>query len=134
MSSGKQKRARLLARRRDRRERAAREKRMPPINPQRRSGSMLVNRLLLAAYSSYDVPEFVRDAYYYDHHFICRDCGVVQVWTAAQQQWWYETAKGGVFTRAVRCLNCRRAHRAARQKSLAGARSCAGAAYGGKGA
>jgi hypothetical protein len=29
-----------------------------------------------------------------------------------QQKWWYETAKGDVFTKAVRCRACRTKERA----------------------
>lgn len=31
-------------------------------------------------------------AFYEDRDFVCRDCGVAQTWTAAQQKWWYEDA------------------------------------------
>jgi Probable zinc-ribbon domain len=30
------------------------------------------------------------------------------VWTAANQKWWYEEAKGKIATRANRCGACRR--------------------------
>ena len=51
--------------------------------------------------------------YYQDYEFNCVDCGVPQVWTAEQQQWWYEVAKGPIFSVAIRCLACRKARRAA---------------------
>ena len=47
--------------------------------------------------------------YYEDREFTCIDCGQVEVWTAKDQQWWYETAKGSIFTSARRCLTCRNA-------------------------
>jgi hypothetical protein len=50
--------------------------------------------------------------YYEDLPFICRDCGSEQVWTAQQQQWWYEVAKGPIYSTAVRCRACRQARRA----------------------
>jgi len=33
------------------------------------------------------------------------------VWTAEQQKWWYEVAKGPIFSVAVRCRECRKALR-----------------------
>lgn len=52
--------------------------------------------------------------YYDDHPFVCVDCGAEEVWTAKQQQWWFEVVKGHVYSRAIRCLACRRARRAER--------------------
>jgi hypothetical protein len=54
--------------------------------------------------------------YYLDMSFTCRDCGEEQVWTAKQQKWWYEIALGPIDSRAVRCLPCRRARRAANDR------------------
>lgn len=51
--------------------------------------------------------------YYEDAEFRCRDCGKLEVWTAEQQRWWYEVAKGPVQSKAVRCGPCRAARRAA---------------------
>lgn len=62
--------------------------------------------------------------YYEDRGFTCRDCGSAQVWTAAQQQWWYEVAKGSIDSVAIRCRDCRHAERervaAAREAQRAG--------------
>ena len=74
-------------------------------------GSALVNPELLAADGRYVPPDFVARGYYLDRPFDCRDCGKTELWTATQQKWWYETAKGGVRTRAVRCRPCRRRER-----------------------
>lgn len=52
--------------------------------------------------------------YYEDTPFTCVDCGKEEVWTAEQQKWWYEVAKGPIYSRAVRCRDCRRARRAER--------------------
>ena len=30
-----------------------------------------------------------------------------EAWTATQQQWWFEIAKGDVWTTAIRCRPCR---------------------------
>ncbi len=49
--------------------------------------------------------------YYEDKEFTCRDCGRVELWTAKQQQWWYEVAKGAIYSTAVRCRACRRTRR-----------------------
>lgn len=50
---------------------------------------------------------------YRDAEFTCVDCGVVETWTAQQQKWWYETAKGPIQSRAIRCRECRRKRSAA---------------------
>lgn len=42
-----------------------------------------------------------------DKAFVCKDCGVAQNWTAAQQKWWYEEAGGYFFATAIRCRECR---------------------------
>jgi RNA 3'-terminal phosphate cyclase (ATP) len=49
---------------------------------------------------------------YADCAFICRDCQSSEVWTAAQQKWWFEVAHGARGTRAVRCRPCRAMERA----------------------
>jgi hypothetical protein len=47
-----------------------------------------------------------------------------EIWTAAQQRWWYEVARGEVWTTAVRCRAGRQRERArktgARRVYLAG--------------
>ena len=48
-----------------------------------------------------------RPRYYADYSFACIACGKTEVWTAAQQQWWYEVAKGKIASRANRCRECR---------------------------
>jgi hypothetical protein len=73
-----------------------------------------VNPELLRPYNSYGVPVFVSLGYYVDYAFVCRDCGRDQVWRAAQQKWWYEIAKGQVYSMAVRCRSCRAKDRQAR--------------------
>lgn len=66
----------------------------------------------LAPYNSYGEPEFVRRGYYQDQPFVCVDCGAPGVWTAQQQKWWYEVAKGNVWSHAIRCPDCRAYRRA----------------------
>ena len=46
--------------------------------------------------------------FYVDRPFVCRDCGESQVWTAKQQKWWYEIAKGHINSVAIRCRPCRK--------------------------
>jgi hypothetical protein len=53
--------------------------------------------------------------YYEDLRFTCVDCGCEEVWTASQQKWWYEVAKGSIYARAVRCGACRRRQRESQQ-------------------
>ena len=59
-----------------------------------------------APHNSYDPPQ-----YYVDEPFTCVDCGLKEVWTAEQQKWYYEVAKGPIYGRAVRCRECRRKRR-----------------------
>lgn len=82
-------------------------------------GRALVNEALLVWPNSYsdDKPGFLIRGYYRDEAFTCRDCGCEEVWTATRQKWWYEVAKGGIFTKAIRCRACRRKHREHRAKS-----------------
>ena len=49
--------------------------------------------------------------FYEDVPFTCQDCGSQEVWTAEQQKWWYEVAKGSIYSMAVRCRRCRQARR-----------------------
>ena len=45
--------------------------------------------------------------FYVDVKFKCQDCGSEEVWTAQQQKWFYEVAKGSLHATAVRCRDCR---------------------------
>lgn len=106
MKSGKQRRAELDAKKRDRAEKlkAERSTRTTVVR-------VLVVRSALAPHRSYSDPDFVQRGYYENKRFMCVDCGKAEVWTAAQQKWWYEVAKGNVFTTARRCRACRRRER-----------------------
>jgi hypothetical protein len=57
--------------------------------------------------------------FYVDKSFICRDCGSSQVWTALQQKWWYEVAKGNINSTAVRCRSCRQKLRLIKENNQA---------------
>lgn len=54
--------------------------------------------------------------FYIDKEFVCIECSASEVWTARQQKWWYEIAKGNFETTAVRCRACR--DRRKREKEL----------------
>lgn len=70
-------------------------------------GAVLADHAALAHNTTYGLLPNL----YLDTAFICRDCGAEQVWTAKQQKWWYEVAKGNIDTRAVRCRPCRKIER-----------------------
>jgi predicted RNA-binding Zn-ribbon protein involved in translation (DUF1610 family) len=72
---------------------------------------VLVNPSLLGPNVSYGLPAYVKRGYYDDIPFTCKDCGKQEVWKATQQKWWYEIAKGDLWTTAVRCRACRRVER-----------------------
>lgn len=46
--------------------------------------------------------------YYRDTLFTCRDCGEQELWTAKQQQRWYEEQGGEIEAIAICCRACRR--------------------------
>jgi hypothetical protein len=52
---------------------------------------------------SYDPPPL----WYVDKEFRCVDCGKEETWTASQQKWYYEEAKGTLYATAKRCHECR---------------------------
>jgi hypothetical protein len=49
--------------------------------------------------------------WYEDKSFKCKQCGRRETWTARQQQWWYEIAKGEIETTAILCRACRQKKR-----------------------
>jgi hypothetical protein len=69
-------------------------------------------------------PDTTYPRFYANLAFQCRDCGSDEVWTARQQKWWYETAKGLLGSVAIRCRSCRRKEReraaAVREAHMAG--------------
>jgi Probable zinc-ribbon domain len=76
-----------------------------------------VNRARLAPHGMYIEPDFVVRGCYVDESFVCQQCGAPEVWTAAQQKWWYEVAKGNVFSTARLCRPCRQRERAQREQA-----------------
>jgi putative zinc ribbon protein len=110
MKSGKQRRQEISARRKK-----LKLKHAVMAKPLERtplpSRLIPVNEALLAPNNSYGAPEFVGRGYYVDRPFRCVDCGKEEIWTGTQQKWWYEVAKGFVYSTAVRCRICRRKKR-----------------------
>lgn len=70
-------------------------------------GAVLANPSQQVPNNSYSPPPL----YYEDKPFTCVVCGRQEVWTAEQQKWYYELAKGSLFATAVRCRACRRTRR-----------------------
>lgn len=68
----------------------------------------------MAPFNSYGPPDFVQRGYYLDKPFTCETCGKRELWTAAQQKWWYEVAKGQIFSVAKHCRACRKSEQARR--------------------
>lgn len=112
MSSNKQRREELKAERELKRQKLASEKKQRKFNRLEKEGAVC-DPTQLTTDGSYDRPDYVGRGYYIDIPFTCKDCGKEEIWTAPQQKWWYEVAKGGVWTTARRCRDCRRI---ARQK------------------
>lgn len=121
MKSSKQKRAELKLERKaksEKRKLRARATRFPigssaPVSV----GEAPCNPTALAPSNSYGTPDFVRRGYYIDMAFTCKGCGKHEVWTATQQKWWYEVAKGGQDKIAVRCRPCRAKERARKNEA-----------------
>ncbi len=111
MKSGKQRRAEI---------RAARLRRAHERHPLSPGAHVQVDPAQLAPDNSCGVPDFVRRGWYVNLAFRCVDCGAHGVWTAQRQRWWYEVAKGGVWTTARRCRECRARRRAQREASRVG--------------
>jgi hypothetical protein len=114
MKSGKQRRAEISAKRKQRAAHREPQGKLPEPAPCR---MIPVNASLLAPNNSYGAPDFVRRGYYIDLPFRCVDCGTEEIWTGTQQKWWYEVAKGFVYSTAIRCRSCRRKKRARRDEA-----------------
>jgi hypothetical protein len=84
-------------------EREAEQAEAPPVEP----------RAVIVADASQQAPNNSHSgrSYYQDQPFVCVDCGKAEVWTARQQKWWYEVAKGSIYSTAKRCRACRKRRR-----------------------
>jgi Probable zinc-ribbon domain len=119
MKSGKQRKEEIKAKRLVRLAKYVEAGKNSPLDAIR-FGAVAADHTRLRPHNSYDaLPEF-----YMDCAFVCKDCGSSELWTAKQQKWWYEIAKGPFGSRAVRCKPCRAIERAradeARRVSLEG--------------
>jgi Probable zinc-ribbon domain len=116
MKSGKQRRAEIKTKQKQReaKKRSLAAARQPTPRP---LGIAPVNESLLAPYKSYGAPGFVMRGYYQDVRFRCQSCGMEETWTAAQQKWWYEVAKGYVYSTAKLCRACRKKEQARRAEA-----------------
>ncbi|MBR0937264.1 zinc-ribbon domain containing protein [Bradyrhizobium jicamae] len=124
MKSNKQKRSEISARKAAKREKqeilavqAAREARLEFRRLARSRGELPVDTAKLSPNNSYSIPAFVARGTYAPIEFACKQCGKVETWTAEQQKWWYEVAKGDVFTTAIMCRPCRRKERSRRDEA-----------------
>lgn len=124
MKSGKQRRIELKAHKKARKTKlenqklAAREaEKLAALERAGSHGGVIVDLTALAPNNSHGEPDFVKRKYYLDQPFNCAGCNSQEVWTAAQQKWWYEVAKGGLFTIAKFCRNCRRQEQARRAEA-----------------
>jgi hypothetical protein len=116
LASGRQKRTAIQARRAKRRTAADLEK-APRLLQRLTAGTAPVDKAKLAPANSYGEPEFARRGFYVDMAFACENCGREQVWTATQQKWWYEVAKGFIYSTAKLCRACRALVRAKKEQS-----------------
>ena len=125
MKSGKQRRAEIVAQRKRRKVKKT-QKENQVVRGLLLDTTAPVNEASLAPNNSYGAPDFVYRGFYRDLPFTCKDCGQEEVWRATQQKWWYEVAKGFVYSTATRCRPCRRKERerksAARSVHLDGMR------------
>jgi hypothetical protein len=116
MKSGKQRRAELKTKRIQRKAKQQSLMTRPQLTP-RPLGTAPVNEDSLAPYKSYGAPGYVMRGYYQDVPFRCQGCGKEETWTAAQQKWWYEVAKGYVYSTAKLCRPCRKKAQARRAEA-----------------
>ena len=125
MKSNKQKRFELKARKAAKREKEeilvatkVREVRVEALRAALARGELPVEPSKLnPAGCSYSIPAFVERGTYAPIAFTCKMCGKRETWTAHQQKWWYETAKGDVFSTATMCRPCRAKERARRNEA-----------------
>jgi Probable zinc-ribbon domain len=113
MKSGRQRRAEILQRR-QKRARIAKRTTVAPWRDLDRvpPGALPADPARLAHDGTYGP----RPRFYVDWPFTCVDCGKEEVWSAADQKWWYEVACGKIASRANRCRDCRRKRRLRRSQ------------------
>ena len=84
----------------------------PPLPP----GALLADVSQQVPNNSYSG----QPTFYVNVDFVCIGCGRKETWTAQQQKWYYEVAKGSLHGGANRCRGCRAKFRAL--KALSGRR------------
>ena len=103
MKSGKQRRQEIKEKRRKKAEALIKVDAYSDIANMPQVGAIQADHKQLEHVNTYGfLPNF-----YVDKPFVCRDCGAKEIWTAKQQKWWYEVAKGHIDSTAVRCRRCR---------------------------
>lgn len=102
--SGRQRRLEIRERRRQRALAATHLSTAADATRRWAEGAVAANAAELAHNNTYGILPL----FYVDLAFTCRDCGSAELWTAKQQKWWYEEAKGNINSIAVRCRPCRR--------------------------
>src|SRR5687767_12111080 len=108
MSSSKQKRQKLKL---TRAERKAELERVELLTCIKKGTIIAVNRSKVFSRSVLPkIPD-----YYQDTWFTCKDCGEQDLWTAKQQQRWYEEQGGEIEAVAIRCRACRRKEKLRRE-------------------
>lgn len=107
-TSNKQKRAALQQGRNAKRKKATERSQVERVDVAVAKGAVAADLTQQVPNNSYSA----KPLFYVDQPFTCRDCGRKEVWTATQQKWYYEVAKGSLYGRAVRCRACRQRRRA----------------------
>ena len=108
MSSSKQKRQRLKL---TRAERKAEVERVELLASLKKGTIIAVDRSKVFSRSVLPkIPDYYRDTL-----FTCKDCGEQDLWTARQQQRWYEEQGGEIEAIAIRCRACRRKEKLRRE-------------------
>ena len=111
MKSSKQRRLEIKAKRREKAEKLKKIDRFKALK-ELPEGAVKADQAELSHNNTYGLlPEF-----YVDFPFVCIDCGANDLWTAKQQKWWYEVAKGNINSTAVRCRSCRNKIRAVKDQ------------------
>jgi len=76
---------------------------LTPVQQQNHPSAVRADHSKLSHINTYgNLPD-----YYLDQPFTCRKCGKREIWTAKDQKWYYEEAKGHIDARAIECHNCR---------------------------
>jgi len=115
MSSSKQKRQKLKLTRAEKKAELERAERLAAL---RKAEVELNEGTIVAAdrskvVSRSTVPKI--PDYYRDTWFTCKDCGEQELWTARQQQRWYEEQGGEIEAIAIRCHACRQKEKLRRE-------------------